>query len=244
MYNEDVTRIPKDESDMWELLWQQFDYVRYVLWELPVEDKEEALANIHHREFDEKFYRSGMDVIRYRDTGNELDQRDHFLAMGRELLPYIHQALDQRQFTPEFVQQWGKIMFCHGYIASYVFDDTDDLLPERNRKRSAHLADRTPQRVFLARLILWFMTEKNERRKQADVSAAKAVGSFLASGSFASLSEEYRASWFRTLLSEKDPTRIPSTMSKRKIGENSLRDLAAISIEGLPEIDIVLSPAA
>lgn len=240
MYNEDVTRIPKDEPDMWELLWQQFEYVRHVLWDLPVESKEEALANIHHREFEEKTYRAGMEVIRYRDTGNELDQRDHFLAMGRELLPYIHQALDERQFTPEFVQQWGKVMFCHGYIASYVFDDTDDLLPERNRKRSADLADRTPQRVFLARLILWFMTEKNERRKQADVSAAKAIGLFLASGNFTNLPEEYHASWFKTLLSERDPTRIPSTMSRRKIGDADLREFAAMSIEGLPAIDIVL----
>ena len=54
--------------------------------------------------------------------------------MGRDLLPYIHQSLDEKKLTPEFVQQWGKIMFCHGYIASYVFDDTDDLLPERNRR--------------------------------------------------------------------------------------------------------------
>lgn len=97
----------------------------------PVESKEEALANIHHLEFVEKTYRSGMEVIRYRDTGNELAQRDHFLAMGRELLPYIHQTLDERKLTPEFVQQWGKVMFCHGYVASYVFDDTDDLTNQR-----------------------------------------------------------------------------------------------------------------
>jgi hypothetical protein len=240
MYNEDVTRVPKNEPDMWELLWQQFEYVRHVLWELPVESKEDALGNMHHKDTGEKVYRSSMAVVRYRDTGNELDQRDHFLAMGRELLPYVHQTLDERKLTPEFVQQWGKIMFCHGYIASYVLDDTDDLLPERNRKRSADLADRTPQRVFLARLILWFMTEKNERRKQADVSAATAISSFLTSGNFGSLPEEYHEAWFQTLLSEKDPTRIPSTMSRRKIGEADLRELGAMSIEGLPEIDIVL----
>lgn len=179
MYNEDVTRIPTDESDMWGVLWEQFEYISNILWNLPVETKDEALKNAHHHKADGNIDRSGMRVIRYRGTSKEVDQRDHYLSMGRELLPYIHQTLDERKLTPEFVQQWGKIMFCHGYIASYVFDDTDDLLPERNRKLSAELTDRTPQRVFLARLILWFMDEKKERRKQAEASVAKAICSFL-----------------------------------------------------------------
>ena len=45
MYNEDTTRIPADKKELWEVLWQQFEYVRHVLWDLDVETKEEALAN-------------------------------------------------------------------------------------------------------------------------------------------------------------------------------------------------------
>jgi hypothetical protein len=41
-----------------------------------------------------------------------------YLALGRELLPYTHQALDEETLTLEFIQQWGKIMFCHRLIAS------------------------------------------------------------------------------------------------------------------------------
>ena len=82
MYNEDVTRIPADEAELWKVLWEQFEYVRHVLWDLDVETKEEALAN-----GDDPAFRQGMGVIRYRDTGNQLDQRDHYLAMGRELCP-------------------------------------------------------------------------------------------------------------------------------------------------------------
>jgi len=240
MYNQDATRIPKDEPDMWELLWQQFEYVRHVLWELPVESKQDALENAYHRNTDEKIGRSGMAVIRYRDTGDGLDQRDHFLSMGRKLLPYIHQTLDERKMTPEFVQQWGKVMFCHGYIASYVFDDTDDLLPERNRKRSAELTDRTPQRVFLARLILWFIDEKKEPRKQAETIAAKAIHSFLSSRNTETLPQKYGAAWFQTLLSEKDPTIIPIRMRQKKIGEEALRELAATVVHDLPGIELVL----
>lgn len=240
MYNEDVMRIPTDEPDMWGLLWQQFEYVRHVLWELPVESKKDALENTHHRSAEKKIVRSGIKVIRYRDTGGGLDQRDHFLTMGRELLPYIHQALDERQFTPEFAQQWGKIMFCHGYIASYVFDDTDDLLPERNRKVSAELTDRTSQRVFLARLILWFMDERKESRKKAEASAAKAISAFLSSRIIETLPRNFDVAWFQTLLSEKDPTIIPLRMSQKKIGEEALRELATTVIHDLPRIELVL----
>lgn len=127
MYNDDAIRIPANENELWDVLWEQFEFVRHVLWDLEVETREEALDNDYHIREDGSVSRAGMAVIRYRDTGDQLDQRDHYLAMGRDLLPYIHQSLDERKLTPEFVQQWGKIMFCHGYIASYVFDDTDDL---------------------------------------------------------------------------------------------------------------------
>lgn len=240
MYSEDLTRIPTDEPDMWNLFRQQYEFVHHVLAELPVETKEDALDNAYHLEAGGKFLRSGMTVIRYRDTSNDLDQRDYFLEMGRELLPYIQRALNERKLTPEFVQQWGKVMFCHGYIASYVFDDTDDLLPERNRKRSADMTDRTPQRIFLARLILWFMDEKKERRKQAEASTAKAISSFLSAQNAQGLPQKYDVAWFQTLLSERDPTIIPTTMSQRKIGEEGLRELAATLVEDLPGIELVL----
>ena len=95
-----------------------------------------------------------MGVIRYRDTGEQLDQRDHFLAMGRDLLPYIHQLLDEKKLTPEFVQQWGKIMFCHGYIASYVFDDTDGLALKRAGVKTGKLRSKDTQRKWLAHILL------------------------------------------------------------------------------------------
>ena len=103
MYNDDATRIPTDEAELGRSWRAQFEYVRHVLRDVHVETKEEALEN-----GDDRGYRQGMGVIRYRDTGVELDQRDLYLAMGRELLPYIHQSLDEKKLTPEFVQQLGE----------------------------------------------------------------------------------------------------------------------------------------
>lgn len=150
MYDDIVTRIPADEDEMWDVLWEQFEHVRHVLWQLPVETREEALRNKYHLEPDGRAQRDGMHVIRYRNESGELGQRDYFLKMGRELLPYVHQALDERKLTPEFVQQWGKIMFCHGYIASYVFDDTDDL----SNVRKGGGGRKDGQRRWIAHILL------------------------------------------------------------------------------------------
>jgi len=241
MYNDIVTRIPADEDEMWGLLWEQFEYVRHVLWELPVESKEDALSNKYHRKFDGKAQRNGMLVIRYRNASGELGQREHFLKMGRDLLPYVHQVLDERALTPEFVQQWGKIMFCHGYIASYVFDDTDDMFGERNRRKGASASNRTPQRVFLARLLLWFIDTQKQTPQQAEASSAKAIRAFINSGQSSQLPAGYDVAWLQTLLFQgKDADRIVSTMSQKNKSEDELRKLAAVKIEELPPIELLV----
>jgi len=240
MYNEDVTRIPVDTTELWKVLRKQFDYVRHVLRELPVETKEEALEVVHHRVGD-RITRAGMAVIRYRDEGGEIGQRDHFLQMGRSLLPYIDQALDEKELTAEFVQQWGKIMFCHGYIASYVFDDTDDLHAERNRRKGAEKSKRQSQHVFLARLLLWFMNEKKQPRKQAEASAAKAISAFIDTGDQTHVPVGYDLKWFRSLLARDHSKGIVTTMSQDNKREAELRELAKSDLEGLPSIELVLS---
>lgn len=241
MYDDTVTRTPADEDEMWDVLWEQFEHVHYVLWQLPVETREDALSNKYHRGPDGKAQRDGMHVVRYRSESGELGQRDYFLKMGRELLPYVHQTLDERKLTPEFMQQWGKIMFCHGYIASYVFDDTDDLFGERNRRKGALVSDRTPQRVFLARLLLWFMDEQGQTRQRAEASAAKAIWDFIDAGTIGRIPHDLDIDWFRLLVREcKDRDLIVSTMNQKNMKEAALRELAASEIDGLPPIELVV----
>lgn len=221
MYNDEVTRPPRDEDDMWDLLREQFEFVRDALWQTPIETKDDALENLHHREKDGSIKRDGIAIIRYRNTGGEIDQRDHFLKMGEGLLPYIHEALDKRELTPEFVQQWGKIMFCHGYIASYIFDDTDDLLAERNRKKGGMATRRTSQHVFLSRLILHFMDHKRQVRKQAEGSAAEAISNFVSNGMFP---KAFQKKWFEGLVSQRGE--IVSTLRQKHMSDQNLRKLA------------------
>jgi len=82
---------------MWLLFRKHFMHVRYILWELPLETKEDALSNKFHRDFRGKAQRDGLRAIRYREIGEELDQREYFLNLGRELLPEVHFMLDQKR---------------------------------------------------------------------------------------------------------------------------------------------------
>ncbi|MEF2552201.1 hypothetical protein VQ042_12625 [Aurantimonas sp. A2-1-M11] len=45
MYNDDVTRLPRNLDEFWEVLREQFEFVRHVLNDLEVETREEALDN-------------------------------------------------------------------------------------------------------------------------------------------------------------------------------------------------------
>lgn len=241
MYNDDIMRTPVDEDDLWRVLREQFEFVRHVLWELPVETREEALQNDFHKREDGSISRAGMAVIRYRGSGDELDQRDHYLALGRELFTYIESAIDKQVLTPELVQQWGKIMFCHGYIASYVFDDTDDLESYRNRLKGAQASDRTPQRVFLARLLLWFMDERKLTRQRAEAAAARAIWHYIDAASAERPSNRNEIDWFETLTHKtKNRDLIVSSMNQKNMSETMLRELAAGDIAGLPSIALLV----
>lgn len=248
MYDDDTIRIPANLDELWKILWEQFVFVRHVLWELPVETKEDALKNAYHYETEHGVNRNTMGVVRYRDIDGELGQRDYFLEMGRELLPYIHQSIDERKLTAEFVQQWGKIMFCHGYIASFVFDDTDDLAQERNRKKAIETTKRTSQHVFLARLLLYFMDVKGQTRQLAEGSAADLIQQFVSADKRKKLPKGYSLDWFSSLIRQvsagggKPSNRIISTMTQKNKPVVQLRELAGFKIKGLPPITILQLP--
>jgi len=159
MYDDDLLRIPANEDEFWKILWDHFQHARQILWEIPVETKEDAITGTYRV----KPKGSSMEAIRYRDTSYEYDNREHFLKMGRELLPYIHQSIEERQMSLEFVQQWGKFMFCHGYLASYFFEDSDDV----GAQRAGSVRTRDAQRKWVATLII-ALEKKGLKRQQAE----------------------------------------------------------------------------
>lgn len=242
MYNDKVLRIPADEADLWEILQEHFNLARYVL-EMPLETKEQAFDVDFQSRPAAELDRISMGLIRYRNVSEENDQREYYLDIGLKLIPFIEKALEVRRLTPEFVQQWGKLMFCHGYVASHVFDDSDDLETYRNRVKGTRATDRTPQRIFLARFLLWFMDEQKQRRKQAEPNAAKAIWDFIEKGNAENIPGGYDLAWFKTLVRDDDRGRIVSPMEQNNMSEATLRELAAIEFDGLPPIELLVPPA-
>ena len=56
MYNDDVTRVPCGEDELWEVLEEQFEFVCDVLRDLKVETREDALRNVHHQKMPDGRY--------------------------------------------------------------------------------------------------------------------------------------------------------------------------------------------
>ena len=130
MYNEDVTANPRDEGHFWEMVEENFEFARHVLEDYPLETREDAIKSGG---------KSAFRALAYRGTSEEMDQRDYYYEMGNHLLPEVWALIERRELSLEFVQQWGKLMFCHGMLASYVFDDADPMASARGALKSAEV---------------------------------------------------------------------------------------------------------
>ncbi|HWK13876.1 MAG TPA: hypothetical protein VNS02_05730 [Rhizobiaceae bacterium] len=227
MYDDFLTQIPADEDELWDMLWEQFElHILSVLWHSPVETKEDALSNKYHREPDGRIQRDGMHVIRYRNESGEIGQRDYFLEMGRELLPYVHQALDERKLTPEFVQQWGKIMFCHGYIASYVFDDTDDL----SNVRKGGGGRKDGQRRWIAHILLALL-QHGHGDGDARAIAGRYVRELVAGKTYP---PGFGEKWFRNMVDSEGM--LAATYDAQHMYRKRIEELVAGGSDGIPPI--------
>ena len=222
MYNDDVLRIPRNEGDLWVLLREQFEHARMILWDAPVETRQEALDNTYRG----KAKGGPMKAIRYRETSKEYDNREHFLAIGVGLLPYIDQAIDERQLTPEFIQQWGKFMFCHGYLASYYFEDSDDL----GHARAGRVRTRDAHRKWVAKFVVALVDGQRLSRRQAQERVEGHLQEVLSSGAFP---DGFGRDWFRKLGGE---TGLPSTYAEKHFSLKEMRKLAMEPDDGIPPI--------
>lgn len=174
MYDDQVNRIPRNVDELWDVLLEQFEYVHFILCELKIETQEDAL-NRHLR----RHAKAGMDLIRYRNISEEIDQRDHFLELGCSLIPSVQQALEERRLTPRFIQQWGQIMFCHGYIAAHYFDDSGgDVGRIRAGLKTKEKRSRDAQRKWLAHLVIP-LVDGGMTRAEAEEKAAEHISGII-----------------------------------------------------------------
>jgi hypothetical protein len=72
--------------------------------------------------------------------------------MGKATLPIVTKLILARQLTPEFFQEWGKLMFCHGYIAAHFFSTSSDIGQLQGALNSKQKRSSSLQKRWLAHL--------------------------------------------------------------------------------------------
>ena len=228
MYNDNVLRIPADEADLWKVLQEHFVLVRDAL-EMPVETKEQALDVDYQRTEQAKLARISGGLIRYRDVSEENNQRDYYLEMGLSLIPYIKGALAERKLTPEFVQQWGKIMFCFGYVASHIFDDSDDLALMRAGLTRGRQRSKDAQRKWIAHIMIPLI-DGGAKRGQAESEVVRYVTAALDSEA---LRGGFPRDWFEPIITHGE---LAATYDVKHFAVKAMRKLMEEPTDDIPPV--------
>lgn len=228
MYNNDAMRMPVDEEDLWKVLRAHFVLVRDAL-EMPVETKEQAFDVEYQSTPQAKLARISGGLIRYRDVSEENNQRDYYLEMGLELIPYIKNALDARKLTLEFVQQWGKIMFCFGYIASHIFDDSDDLALTRAGLKRGKQRSKNAQRKWIAHIIIPLI-DSGMKRGQAESKVVRHVGAALEDEG---LRGGFPLDWFEPIITQ---GYLAATYDAKHFSLKAMRRLIEEPVDDIPPV--------
>lgn len=222
MYSDEILRIPRNENELWEILGEQFEWVRQVLWDLPVQELDHVLEKT---EF--KWSPGAGEFIVYRGK-SPADARDNMLKCGRELLPYIHQAIDERTFTPEFVQQWGKIMFYHGFITSYAVDESTNT---RHLKGGSSIAAVAYARKKWISKVMMPMLASGMSRKDAETAVHTKIRKIIDTDAVA---PPFDKSWFESLISYGE---LKSTFDQKHLAKVAMKKLCAEPDDDIPPYD-------
>jgi hypothetical protein len=214
-------------DDMWVVLAKQFEFVEDALLYTGVETEEEALGIVNTD--DSRAKRVPFLAIRYRGTSGDNDQRDYFLSMGRDLCDSVREAIKRRELTPAFVQEWGMVMFCHGYIATHIFDDTDPMVSKRSGRIRGQQVSRHAQRKWLSHIILG-LQEKGFTRARAEQRAAEIIQEIIARGEFP---EGFDRAWFEVMCTYSE---LASTYAPTKLTRKLMVALRAEPQDDIPPI--------
>lgn len=224
MYDDEATASPLNIDHFWEMVEMNLEYARHVLEDYPLQTKEEAL---------EMGPPPAFLVLGYRGTSVEMDQRGHFYHMGRALLPRVARLIEKRALTLEFVQQWGKLMFCHGMLANYIFEDSDPLHARRGASNSARSRNADLQRLWLAKV---FSLPKfiAMRRAMSDFEIEQLLASMRGD---LRISSRYPTGWFDNFLTKSGTLR--STYQAKNFSSKKIAELASGEHPDLPPPPIV-----
>jgi hypothetical protein len=232
MYDDEYTQIPRDAEHMWELARNNLELAKQVLLHPHFETEDEALTGIHRLRPDGSLAKVPMEVIRYRNISPGYDNREHFYEMGRALIPVVERHIELRALTPAFVQDWGKLMFCHGYIAAHFFDDSDDLSSRRGANKAARKKSKDKQRVWVARLLQREL-KSGTKRKEAERRVAAYIKSVERRGGYP---PDFPVSWFAEILQSNGDLKRTYGASQMSMATD-IPSLAAMEISPLPPLE-------
>ena len=192
---------PPTEAEQWARLVDTFNDLRDLVETHRLETLDEALAG-KPTWFDPSV---GVHVrpwllIPYRKTYADSDHQqslvqDHF-DRARSLIPELEKMFEQRQPTLEFLTTWGAFCASAAVVQTVYFSENDDLFGERGSKVGSEIADKTPQRIWVAHLLLRQLSA-NRTRKQAQHDVATAIQKMLDGGVFP---DGFDRNWFQRIL--------------------------------------------
>lgn len=195
MYDEDSTALPKDENHLWRMIEINFEYARHILLDFNFESSSDALDR-SKRGHTEGKRRPSMHQITYRHVSPNYDQRIYCYEMGRRLLPQVRRLIDKRELSPLFFQQWGKLMFCHGYIAVHLFDDSDDQSKRQSGHKGGSVNSKHDQKCWFAKSFNRYISQGMKPKQVHDALEAH-IQAIVEQGAD---EEGFPAAWYGTLL--------------------------------------------
>jgi hypothetical protein len=212
------------EEDFWDEIETELYGADYLLRSVHVETREEAIAGTY-RQFAADNKRGGMEVIRRRNVGDSFDQLDHYLELGRTLLPRAWELAAERQLTLEFVRIWMDLQLCHGFLIAHYMDNSDDLTAHRgglkNRDKLAaqkkwlshYIAPRLGKRGSIKEALTAALTVIHDRIERPN-------------------GPPFGPDWYRAMLNKEGDEFVPSLTTKH------LRKSIIIALAREPDDDI------
>ncbi|MBB3933361.1 hypothetical protein GGR25_004434 [Kaistia hirudinis] len=238
MYNDDVLKAPESEAHFWEMVEANFEFARHVLEDYPLETREDAIYGVDENGSPRTeameviaYRKNSVQVIAYRNTSEDYEQRQYCYDLGRAVLPIVRRMIDSRELTQAFVHEWGKLQFCHGYLASLVFDDSDGMAQNRGAAKRAAEMSVDDKRAWVAR-ILARETAAGRMRKEAERVVEDLAKQFRDAGGYG---PGYPPDWFADLL--KDNGTLKSTYGKGQMPGTSLEARANCVEQELPPLE-------
>lgn len=229
MWNEETLRLPKNENEMWNILWEHYQDAKE-LFDYPLETAEEAASGFYRSEIEDA---GAMTVIKYKGVGLTYCNRDRFYNAGKELLPLVYKDFLSRKLTPKFVQRWSLLMYYHGYISAHFFDDTDVDAHHRGGHEARRLQSRHAQKKWIAHHLMPLLEQKKLKRAAAEGVVYKHIKSIIDSNEF----PEFGRKWFEAMIKGRD---LSSTYKGKYFTGPVIKNLMLEPTDDIPPIKLLI----